>query len=63
MKRGEPPGEGLSGNYSAPRIANGVVSIGESRAFSGEVLRLAGLAPEPRRSQLYAIAQTGKLAA
>jgi hypothetical protein len=57
------PARRRSGNYTAPSIANGTVHIGGSRAFSGEVLRLAEIAPEPWRSQLNAIAQTGKRAA
>jgi hypothetical protein len=63
MKEESRPARRLSGNVSAPRIPHRVEHIGESRAFSGEVLRLAELAPEPWRSQLYAIAQTGRRAA
>jgi hypothetical protein len=63
MKEEHRPARRRSGNCSAPRIPHRVEHIGRTRGFGDEVLRLAELAPEPWRSQLYAIAQTGKRAA
>jgi hypothetical protein len=49
--------------HLAPRIPHRVERIGGSRGFGDEVLRLAELAPEPWRSELYRTAQGSRRAA